>query len=131
NPRAVSLWRALLDSVPNEAREYLSDSDWIEASKIIAVDERDRFLTTRCVLRTILARHLSCEPESIEFAQDFTGALCVAKPHTTLRFHLSYAQNLLLVAVTHARQVGLDVEFMRADLPFEILADHYFEPSDA
>ena len=37
----------------------------------------------------------------------------------------------MLLAVTHARDLGVDLEFMRHDMPFETLADHYFDPEAA
>ena len=37
----------------------------------------------------------------------------------------------MLLAVTHVREIGVDVEFMKDNVPFETLADHYFDPEDA
>ena len=37
----------------------------------------------------------------------------------------------MLVALAHGRSLGVDLECMRANVPFETLAEHYFEPEDA
>ena len=37
----------------------------------------------------------------------------------------------MLLAVTHTRAVGIDLELMRDNMPVETLADYYFDPEDA
>jgi 4'-phosphopantetheinyl transferase len=98
--------------------------------QIGAVSEREAFIRVRSALRAVLAQYLECPPEDLEFER-CSGGLRLSEPKTLLRFHHSHSANLLLVAVSFARQVGLDVEFMRDDLPFEMLADYYFDPRDA
>jgi 4'-phosphopantetheinyl transferase len=49
----------------------------------------------------------------------------------SLRFNLSHSDDLMLLAVTHARAVGIDLELIREDVPVETLADYYFAPEDA
>jgi 4'-phosphopantetheinyl transferase len=50
---------------------------------------------------------------------------------SAIRFNLSHSDDLMLLAVTYAREIGVDLEFMRGNVPFETLADHYFDPEDA
>jgi hypothetical protein len=129
-PGKVDLWHVELDRLPENLMDHLSSRDLREAARMTIRDERKTFLKIRCVIRAILARYLDCAPDSMEFEQQ-PGGLCLVSPASLLRFHLSHSANLLLVAVTFARQVGIDVEFMRADLPFETLADYFFDPRDA
>lgn len=129
-PGKVDLWHIELDRVPVALQQHLSALDLREAGRIGAAEEREAFLRVRCALRSVLAQYLGCPASEMEFEQHTSG-LCLAAPASLLRFHLSHSENLLLVAVTFARQVGIDVEFMRADLPFDTLADYYFDPRDA
>lgn len=129
-PGKVDLWHIELPRVPVSLRQHLSLRDWDEAQRIGSVSEREAFIRIRSALRSVLAQYLGCPPENLEFEQRANG-LQISEPCTLLRFHHSYSGNLLLVAVSFARQVGLDVEFMRDDLPFEMLADYYFDPRDA
>ena len=129
-PGKVDLWHVELERVPLELRQHLSTSDWHEAKRIGAASEREAFLKIRSATRMILSSYLDCPPDSLEFDHDAEG-LRLTAPHSLLRFHLSHSENLLLVAVTFARQIGVDVEYMRANLPFEALAEHYFDPRDA
>jgi 4'-phosphopantetheinyl transferase len=126
----VDIWQIELDRVPVTLQQNLSALDLREAARIVSAGEREVFLKVRCALRSILAQYLRCADDAMEFEQQ-AGGLGLASPSSLIRFNLSHSENLLLVAVTFARQVGIDVEFMRADLPFETLADYYFDPRDA
>jgi 4'-phosphopantetheinyl transferase len=126
----VHLWRASLDVSP-EMRVILSHDDWIEARRFHYEDERERFIATRGLLRLILARYLAASPCALRFSAGLDGKPQLTTPATTLRFHVSQSEKLMLLAITHGRQVGVDVEYVRRDVPFESLADHYFEPDDA
>jgi 4'-phosphopantetheinyl transferase len=44
---------------------------------------------------------------------------------------VSHSDDLMLVALAHGRDLGVDLEFMRTNVPFETLAERYFEPEDA
>jgi 4'-phosphopantetheinyl transferase len=129
-PGKVDLWHIDLDRVPIGLREHLSVRDWRDARQIGWEPEREVFLKVRSAIRSVLAGYLGCQPEELGFEQHENG-LNLVRPSSLLRFHYSHSANLLLVAVSFARQVGLDVEFMRADLPFQTLADYYFDPRDA
>jgi 4'-phosphopantetheinyl transferase len=130
SPGKVDIWHVELDRVSETMMEHLSSQDLREVGRIPSREERSTFLKVRSAVRSVLAQYLGCSPDSMEFEQQ-PGGLSLASPASLLRFHLSHSENLLLVAVTFARQVGIDVEFMRADLPFETLADYYFDPRDA
>jgi 4'-phosphopantetheinyl transferase len=129
-PGKVDLWHIDLDRVPFALREHLSVRDWQESHRIGHEQEREAFLKVRSAIRSVLAGYLGRKPEDLVFEQGENG-LNLVEPSSLLRFHHSHSANLLLVAVSFARQVGLDVEFMRDDLPFETLADYYFDPRDA
>lgn len=124
----VHLWRAGLQ--PTEAtRKALSPSDWRRAEAFHFERDRDRFIASRGIQRQVLAQYLGLDADEVEFHAGEHG-----KPHlpdTTLRFNLSHSDDLMLLAVTHGRELGVDVEYMKANVPFEMLADHYFDPDDA
>jgi 4'-phosphopantetheinyl transferase len=47
-----------------------------------------------------------------------------------LRFNLSHADDWMLLGVTHAREIGVDLEAQRANVHYEMLSHHYFAPED-
>lgn len=124
----VHLWRAQL--TPTDAlRNSLSSADWVRAGRFHFDRDRERFIASRGVQRHVLAQYLGVEAAEVEFSAGKYG-----KPlldHTTLRFNLSHSDDLMLLAVTHGRELGVDVEYMKSNVPFETLADHYFDPEDA
>ena len=125
----VHLWRAAL--TPTEAmRATLSPEDWRRAERFHFDRDRDRFIASRAVQRQVLAQYVNADAREMEFAAGQFG-----KPRipgdSTLRFNLSHSGDLMLLGVTHAREIRVDVEFMRMNVPFETLADHYFDPEDA
>ena len=126
----VHLWRATL--LPTDAlRQLLSPSEWLRAERFHFDIDRERFIATRGILRCILGGYLGIDPREVLFEK--TGAH--GKPGIagggTLRFNLSHSGEIMLVAVTHARELGVDIEKMKDNVPFETLADHYFDPEDA
>ncbi|MEA3208410.1 MAG: 4-phosphopantetheinyl transferase [Chthoniobacter sp.] len=125
----VHLWRANLDEQAGSPAP-LSPAEWIRADRFHFERDRRRFIAGRGILRRVLARYLGIPAEE---------TLLTTGPHgkpqlegdTTLRFNLSHSDDLMLLAVTHVREIGVDLEFMRDNVPFETLADHYFDPEDA
>ena len=125
----VHLWRAQLDEPMEGAANLLSPPEWLRAERFHFRRDRQRFIAGRALLRTVLARYVGGDPRDLEFSSGPHG-----KPElvgSALRFNVSHSGDLFLLALTYGREVGVDVEEMREHLPFEMLADHYFEPEDA
>ncbi len=47
-----------------------------------------------------------------------------------LNFNLSHSHELALYAFTYSRQVGIDIEYMRANVEYEELAQRFFSPDE-
>ncbi len=125
----VHLWRAVLTPT-DSLREVLSPSEWLRAERFHFDIDRERFIATRGILRRILATYLDMDPRDVLFETGAHGKPGVAGGGT-LRFNLSHSSEIMLLAVTHAREIGVDIEKMKPNVPFETLADHYFDPEDA
>jgi 4'-phosphopantetheinyl transferase len=126
----VHLWRARLEPTA-ELRDTLSPEEWIRASRFHFERDRERHVATRGLVRTILAGYLHVDAHEIEFATGAHGKPEIRNPATLLRFNVSHSDNLMMLAVTHGRELGIDLELMQQNLPFETLADHYFDPEEA
>lgn len=128
----VHVWRAELGAaISPEWRETLSPDECIRAERFHSAEDRARFITGRGLLRTILGRYLDLPPAALRFAHGPHGKPELTGVCSALRFNLSHSADLMLLAVTHARAVGIDLEQVRPDVPFQTLADHYFDPEDA
>ena len=126
----VHLWRAALTPTP-ALRAALSPADWVRAERFHFPADRARFIAGRGLLRTILAQYLGEEPHELRFQTGDHGKPGLEDAGSAIRFNLSHSDDLMLLAVTYARAIGVDLEFMRGNVPFETLADHYFDPEDA
>jgi 4'-phosphopantetheinyl transferase len=93
--------------------------------------ERDRRLYTaaHAGLRRALARELGADPREFAFAADAAG-----RPHllgtTGLFFSLSHSGDRALVAVARTPRLGVDVEWLRAGIDRERLAQRNFTPRE-
>lgn len=127
----VHVCRVQLDEVPPAVGDALTAAERVRAERFHFERDGRRFRAGRGALRAILAGYLACDAGAIEFATGPHGKPEVAFPDTTLRFNVSHSDELMLVALTHGRSLGVDLEFMCANVPFETLAEHYFAPEDA
>jgi 4'-phosphopantetheinyl transferase len=131
----VHVWRVPLDQ----------DSDRIsESSEILSADERDRaarfhfakdrnqFIEARAALRLLLSRYLELSPRELTFSFGSHGkpALADELSNNGLRFNLSRRHGLALIAFTCDREIGVDVELIRADLSLFEVAEVSFSENE-
>ena len=123
----VHLWLARLDTHDEPHPASLAADEWLRAARFHFAADRERFIASRIALRRILAGYAGTEPAALTFTRGPHGKPSL--PGSTLRFNLSHSRDVMLLAVTHAREVGVDVEALRSDMPFEMLTG-YFSPED-
>lgn len=85
----------------------------------------------RRALRAVLAHYLEEDPAGIELRRGEHGKPELADPSSPLRFNLSHSGVLALVAVTHERQVGVDVERIDSSRDVLRLAGRALDPAAA
>ena len=124
----VHVWRARLDQ--DEATllrlaRLLSADERARARKFYFRRDRDHFVAARGALRTILGRYAATPPELLCFSYNEYGkpALSGGGP---LRFNASHSNGVALYAVTAGREVGVDLEFVRADFAGVEIAESFF-----
>jgi 4'-phosphopantetheinyl transferase len=67
----------------------------------------------------------------MEFCAGPHGKPRLQSAFTDVRFNLSHSGEMILIAVSRGREVGVDVEHMNEKIQFEQIATHCFEPRDA
>lgn len=127
----VHLWRADLQSDPAAYGEVLSPEEWVRAGRFHFDRDRRRFIAAHGLLRIILSRYTGIAPHELRFGAGPHGKPMLEPNFTGLQFNLSHSDELMLLAVCRSREVGVDLEFMRENVPYESLAAHYFPPTDA
>jgi 4'-phosphopantetheinyl transferase len=93
---------------------------------------RRDLVVSGAALRSILAAYLEADPRAVRFSIDDGGKprIDAAWNDLPLTFNLSHSRGRALVAVTLSREVGIDLERLRRDLPMDRLAARFFSPRE-
>jgi 4'-phosphopantetheinyl transferase len=127
----VHLWRASLVRTPDALRQLhatLAPDEAAKAARYHFQKDRDHYVAARGLLRRLLGLYLARAPESVRFSYGAHGkpSLDAAQAAQGLRFNLSHSHELVLYAFTRGRDVGVDLEYMRADFAGEEIAARFF-----
>ncbi|MDQ3652238.1 MAG: 4'-phosphopantetheinyl transferase superfamily protein [Acidobacteriota bacterium] len=127
----VHVWRAALntkESSIQSLRRTLSADERARAERFHFQNDRDHFIVARGLLRAILGRYLNVDPSQLCFSYSFYGKPSLARESSgdDLSFNLSHAGELALYAITRGREIGIDVERIRADFANEQIAERFF-----
>lgn len=131
----VHVWRVDLEQ-PEELvqtfRSTLEENERSRADRFHFEKDRRAFTVSRGFLRRVLASYLETKPEAVRFAYGPYGKPALDGEHknSSLRFNMSHSRGAGLVAVTEDREVGVDVEYVRADFATEEIARRFFSPRE-
>jgi 4'-phosphopantetheinyl transferase len=98
-------------SLPQIER-WLSAEERVRADRFRAPELRHRFLVSRGVLREVLGRWVGDDPGALVFEAGEHGKPRL-RSHPHLHFNLAHSSDLLLLAISTAGEVGVDVERVR------------------
>jgi 4'-phosphopantetheinyl transferase len=127
----VHVWRANMDSPEFTLQKFqriLAADELLRAEGFILWRDRRRFIVGRGLLRILLSRYLDVDPAELRFSYNPYGKPFLANESidNTLAFSLSHSKNLVLYAVALNRKIGIDLEYIRFDFPWEEVARHFF-----
>ncbi len=127
----VHVWRASLDVATASVEEYrrvLVEDELVRADRFHFAHDRQRWTVAHGVLRLLLARYLAVATSVPRFVTNKYGkpAVVVSGSEMELCFNLSHSGSLALYAFALHRDVGVDVEYMRANVGYLELARHVF-----
>jgi 4'-phosphopantetheinyl transferase len=132
----IHVWCASLDDfhdVRCRCENALSADEHARARKFHFAHDRDRFMTSRWLLRELLGRCLLQAPATLAFAYGRFGKPTLARPEgqRPLYFNASHSGPLAIYAMTWTGPVGIDVERVR-DIPdVDAIASRVFGPAHA
>ena len=130
---SVHVWRAALDLGPellDKFRRTLAPDEAERAGWFYFPRDRDRFVAARGLLRRILGLYLGRPPEALGFVYGSKGKPSLADNDPRLQFNVAHSHGLALYAVALEREVGVDVEQIRAELARERIAERFFSPAE-
>ncbi len=87
----------------------LSSEEMAEAARFRAERHLGAFVAARGVLRLVLSAYVGEDPAALRVARSDSGKPFLID-YPDLRFNVSHSGDVALYAVTHGREVGVDVE---------------------
>jgi 4'-phosphopantetheinyl transferase len=111
---SAELWYARVGShaaeVEQLSRSLLSDDERARVSRYRSRDAAERYVVTRSLVRSVLGRTLNQRPQRVDVARTDTGKPIVAGG---VHFNVSHSGDLIVLALSRGRDVGVDVERRR------------------
>lgn len=134
----IHLWLASYEEIADERlhagyRELLNAEERAQEPRFYFARDRRRYLVTRALVRTVLSRYVPVHPAEWMFATNAYGrpeAANAAAREMGLSFNISHTHSLIVLALTTGREIGVDVENIRAREVSIGVADRYFAPQE-
>jgi 4'-phosphopantetheinyl transferase len=128
---AAHVWAVNLDDASfNGAlwRGRLSPEEQGRADRFKFARDQRRYIIAHAALRDILAGYANAGPAALQFNEGPNGKPKLLQPFDAKRieFNLSHSHETALIAVNCGSEVGVDIEFARADFQFLDVASHFF-----
>ena len=131
NAAIADLWFAWVGEhatdVDTFSREYLSRDESARLPAYRVREAAERYVVTRSLVRIVLSEHLGIPPREIRVSHTDSG-----KPVVTggIHFNVTHSGDLILLAVSDARPVGVDVERRRIVNRVEALTRRWLTESE-
>lgn len=130
SPGQVHVWRVrIVSSLAKEADVawgVLAPDERERAGRFHFEQDRRRFIATRAAVRRILAAYVETDPRELTFTSGPHGKPEIAGSGGPIRFSTARSGEVGLVAVAHDAEVGVDVELIVDDFPWEEVALQVF-----
>ena len=136
-PGQIDLWVAPIAEVTQAAlaAQYdtvLSEDERQQHGRFVFEKDRRRYLVTRALTRYVLSRYVPLAPAQWQFVPTGYGRPTIANCHPDvddLVFNISHSDGTVLLGLTRAAQLGIDVEDLQRSVPVDI-ADRFFSQGE-
>jgi 4'-phosphopantetheinyl transferase len=130
----VHVWRASLVQADSQFAAFthlLSSEERERAARFHFEVDRKRGVLARGLSRLLLGRCLGQRPEQVQFQyNEFDKPILAGGLHPAVQFNVSHSGDLVLVALSRGRAVGVDVEYMRMDVATDEIAARFFSAAE-
>ncbi len=126
-PGDVHVWRLVLDLPVERFLDLLQPDELERANRFYFEKDRKHFAIARGFLRVLLGRYLQSDPKKLMFSYGAYGKPAL-KDGGSLRFNMSHSHGMALYALTDGRDIGVDVEYVRANFTSDDIARRFFSP---
>ena len=112
-------------------RQTLSSDERTRADRFHFEADRNRHTLARGMTRDLVGRILGCPADKLQFEYNAFGKPALARSHAgKLEFNASHSGDWVLVALSHGRILGVDVERMNPEMSTAEIASRYFSPGE-
>lgn len=131
----VHVWHVNVKPLAGRVHQWvslLSHAERSRAEAFIQQSDRERFIISHGILRTLLGRYLNIAPADLQFSVIARKKPCLESIYADsgLQFNLSHSHEQVLLAFTYHRQVGVDIEYIRSLPDLEQIAARTFSPQE-
>jgi 4'-phosphopantetheinyl transferase len=125
------LWRVDLEALRTDEprwQKLLSSDESTRAARFHFSRDRQLFVASRALLRTILAAYLATDPTTLIFSYSKKEKPSLGPVHagSDVMFNVSHSGGIALLAFTRGREIGVDVEQVRRDFELEAISGRFF-----
>jgi 4'-phosphopantetheinyl transferase len=133
-PHEVHVWFANLNvsaETFEELRGTLSAEEHARALRFCSVTAGRYFIAARGILRDVLSRYIKQGPRNLKFCYTRKGKPFLRKrSQMHIKFNLAHSAGFALYAVSHSRQVGIDLERVESFPGRQHIADRFFSAGE-
>ena len=126
----VRIWVVPVDA-PAECDGILDENDRARAAAFLDERDRQRFTTAHGALRILAGRELGVAPEKLTWTPGRYGKPELVAPWSGLHTSLSHSGDLIAVAISTGRPVGVDIQGLAAGADVVGLAERFFPPDES
>ena len=112
---------------------WLDEVERLRAARLVREDIRQRYILAHGGLRAVLSRYVGVNPDVVALDRGATGKPFLSRElrgRSAITFNLSHAHDRALIAVSKAQEIGVDLEFVRADIEVVNLSKRFFTPAE-
>ncbi len=133
-PDEIHLWFACdSDCTPQlleqYKREFLLDDELARGARFYFERDRNQFVLTRSLVRSVLSRYAAIAPRDWRFGKGEFGRPYLLNPDApNIAFNLTHTHGMVVLAVSQQQPLGVDVEnFLTREAPLGIARSYFSE----
>ncbi|HVI08656.1 MAG TPA: 4'-phosphopantetheinyl transferase superfamily protein [Candidatus Binatia bacterium] len=126
----VHVWRLDLEAMQSGHERWLkllSPDELVRASRFHFDRDRQRYAAGRAWLRNILAAYTGRDPAELKFSYSRKEKPSLNQPENNpVMFNVSHSGSVALLGFTRRREIGVDIEEIRANSDLDAIARRFF-----
>jgi 4'-phosphopantetheinyl transferase len=133
-PALVRVWIVPVDLPPEAAArclEVLDDDERARAAAFLSERDRRQFAVAHGTLRILAARELGETPSALRWDRGPYGKPALAAPWSGLSTGLSHSAELIAVAMSVGRAVGVDIQCLAPGPTVVAMSARFYPPAEA